>query len=344
MGPIIVTTDLATLVAFDPATLKHRVRGKGDWWRVDPVTELDEVASGTVAILPVGDEGTFRVSLREGALAPDEQPRARGKIEGLGVHVPSGELFVGAAERLPGEGQDHPGTLPGTGAIVTLPPGRYALTVHALEWRDDRAFFDEDNEPLPNAPSDFVLVVTPAIEAPDVPFAIPPLLDLLPKREAKASTHVPGNVIKRRSAPEPARRPRGGARDGAGSERLEREGPRPRPLTAIQPVPDDRAPLSVERVTAAFREVMAERWLHPPARLDASAILLRPKDTKLLSHEVKVDDLLGKVTRIREHLRVLEARVNADETMAVEEIIDLEARVTGVYEALDALLAAIARH
>jgi hypothetical protein len=339
MGPIIVTTDLATLVAFDPAVLKHRVRGKGDWWRVEAITELDEVASGAVAILPVGGEGTYRVALREGALAADEQPRARGSIEGLGVHVPSGQLFVGAAERLPGDGRDRPSDVPGTGAIVELAPGRYALTVHALEWRDDRAFFDEDNEPLPTAPADFVLVVTPATDAPDVPFTIPALLDLLPKREAKASTHIPGNVIKRRSAPEPTRRPRG----ASSSERVEREGPRARPLTAIQPVPDERAPLSAERVTAAFREVMAERWLHPPAVLDASAILMRPKDTKLLSHEVKVDDLLGKITRVREQMRVLEAKVNADEKLPIEDIVDIETRVTGVYEALDALVALIAR-
>src|SRR5690606_30247764 len=150
---------------------------------VDAVTELPEVAEGKVALLPVGAEGTFRVSLREGALLDDEAPRARAKIEGLGLDVPSGLLFVGAAERLPGDGRDHPSPIPGTGALWELPPGRYALTVWALEWRDEPAFFDDDNEPLPGAPSDFVLVVAPTSESPDVPFELPALLDLLPKRE-----------------------------------------------------------------------------------------------------------------------------------------------------------------
>lgn len=338
-GPIVVTTDLATLVAFDPDALKHRVRAKDDWWRVEAVTELPEVADGKVAVLPVGAEGTFRVSLREGALRDDEAARARGKIEGLGLEVLSGQVFVGAAERLPGDGRDHPGAIPGTGALWPLGPGRYALTVWALEWRDDPAFFDEDNEPLANAPSDFVLVVTPTSEPVDVPFELPALLDLLPRREAKGSAVVPRHVVKRRSAPEPAPRSRG----PRSPEAPAREGPRPRPLSATQPVTDERGPASPERVAAAFRQVLAEQWLHPPERLDVEALVMRPRDRSLLAHEVKADLLLEKVTRVREHMRVLEAKVNTDERLEVEDIIDIETRITGVYEALEALLAFVAR-
>ncbi|MCO5172323.1 MAG: DUF6386 family protein, partial [Planctomycetes bacterium] len=240
-GPTVVTTDLATLVAFDPAALKHRVRAKDDWWRGGPITALPEVSEGQVALLPVGHEGTYRVALREGALEPDEAARARGKLEGLGLAVTSGQVFVGAAERLPGDGRDHPAPIPGTGALWPLAPGRYALTVWALEWRDDASFFDEDNEPLPAAPSDFVLVVAPADEPPDVPFDLPALLDLLPRREAKASALVPRHVVKRRSAPEPAPRARAAAPAPA------REGPRPPPLKATQPGPAGRAPLPRQR-------------------------------------------------------------------------------------------------
>lgn len=339
-GPIAVTTDLATLVAFDPHALKHRVRAKDDWWRVEAITGLPEVSEGKVAILPVGDEGTFRVALREGALGPDEAARARGKVEGLGLEVISGQVFVGAAERLPGDGRDHPSEIPGTGALWSLPPGRYALTVWALEWRDDAAFFDEDNEPLPAAPSDFVLVASPSDEPPDVPFELTALLDLLPRREAKGSERVPRHVVKRRSAPEVRPRGRGGA---GGTPTPAREGPRPRPLSATQPITDERGPASPERVAAAFRQVLAEAWLHPPERVDAAAIVLRPRDRALLSHEVTIDSLLEKVTRAREHLRVFEAKVNTDERLDVEEIIELEARVTGVYEALDGLIAMVAR-
>lgn len=336
-GPIAVTTDLATLVAFDPAALKHRVRAKDDWWRGGTPTALPEVAEGQVALLPIGDEGTYRVALREGSLEPDEAARARGKVEGLGLTVTSGQVFVGAAERLPGDGRDHPAPIPGTGALWPLEPGRYALTVWALEWRDDASFFDEDNEPLPTAPSDFVLVVAPAAEPPDVPFELPPLLDLLPRREAKASALVPRHVVKRRSAPEPTPRARSSAPAPA------REGPRPRPLMATQPVPDERAPLTRERAAAAFREVLAGRWLHPPARLDAAAVVLRPRDRTLLAHEVRTDQLLEKVTRVREHMRVLEAKVNTDERLTVEEIVDIEVRITGVYTALEDLIELVAR-
>lgn len=335
-GPIPVTTDLATLVAFDPDVLRHRVRAKDDWWRVDDVTALPEVSEAKMAVLPVGAEGTFRVALREGALEPDEQARARGRVEGLGLEVTSGRVFVGAAERLPGDGRDHPGTIPGTGALWPLEPGRYALTVWALDWRDEAAFFDEDNEPLPGAPADFVLVATRTDEPPDVPFQLPALLDLLPRREAKGSEVVPRHVVKRRSAPEPAPRARGASAPA-------REGPRPRPLSATQPVTDERGPASPERVAAAFRQVLAEHWLHPPERLDVEALVLRPRDRSLLSHEVKADVLLDKVTRVREQMRVLEAKVNGDERLDVCDIVDIEARITRVYESLDALLAFVAR-
>jgi hypothetical protein len=337
-GPIPVTTDLATLVAFDPDLLKHRVRVKNDWWRTEKVTALPEVAGGKIAVLPIGDEGTFRVSLREGGLEEAERARAKGKIEGLGLEVVSGRLFVGAAERLPGDGQDQPGEIPGTGALWSLEPGRYALTVWALGWRDEAAFFDEDNEPLPAAPSDFVLVVAPTAEPPDVPFELPSLLDLLPKREAKGGTHVPKHVVKRRSEPEPAPR-----RRSSSSERTTRDGPRPRPLAATAPVPEERAPLTEERVAATFREVLAESWLHPPQRLDVEAIVMRPHDRTLVTHEVKTDLLLEKVTRVRENMRVFEAKVNADERLPTEDIIALETRITGVYAALEDLIALVAR-
>ncbi len=50
-----------------------------------------------------------------------------------------------------------------------------------------------------------------------------------------------------------------------------------------------------------------------------------------------------KVTRVREHLRVFEAKVNADERLEVEDIVDVESRLTGVYLALEDLLALLAR-
>ncbi|MCO5167294.1 MAG: hypothetical protein M9894_13165, partial [Planctomycetes bacterium] len=106
---------------------------------------------------------------------------------------------------------------------------------------------------------------------------------------------------------------------------------------------DERAPLTRERAAAAFREVLAGRWLHPPARLDAAAVVLRPRDRTLLAHEVRVDQLLDKFTRVREHMRVLEAKVNADERLTVEEIVDIEVRITGVYQALEALIEQVAR-
>ena len=43
-------TDTATLAAFDPQVLEHRVDDQVDWWCLD-FSELDEVQTGTIALV-----------------------------------------------------------------------------------------------------------------------------------------------------------------------------------------------------------------------------------------------------------------------------------------------------
>jgi len=331
-----IETDLGTLAVFDAEVLRHRVRGKDDWWRHTPLHELDEVASGLAAILPIGQEGTYRVRLRRGELTEEEAGLARGSVAGLGVEVRSGELFWGAGERLPGDGRgDRLSAIPGTGATTELEPGEYSLEVHALEWRHDDAYYDEDNEVLPTAPADFVLLVRPRGEL-AVPAPVPSLLDLLPKREATASSRVPAHVRRRRPAsPEPRRRRSRGAPAPVLDDVFARE-PRER-------APEEVAAFTLPRVRGALAEVLAEAEGAVDDPLGVEALLLRPRDRGLMAHDVPVDGLLKKTTRVRDQLRVLEAKVNASKGLDLFDKGELQVPITRCYQAIEALLALVAQ-
>ncbi len=339
MGAIPFETDLGVLVAFDPEVLRPRARDASAWWRDVDAASVPEVAEGRAAILPLGHEGAFRCALRVGAATAEEERLTVGRLEGLGLEVTSGEVFVGAAERLPGDGKgERILAIPGTGAHFPVEPGRWSLEVRVLDWREDDAFYDEDNEPLASAPADFLLLVTPRAGDADVPLRFPQLLELLPQREATASARVPRHVRRPPSAAQPGP---GRRRGGGSAPELEPYVPPP-----LARAPEARGPFSWPAVRAAFREVLAHETAwgpHPPARLAVATVAFRPRDRTLLAHDVAVDALLEKATRIREQLRVLEAKVNADDRLDGFEQAGLQIRVTGVYEALDELLGWVAR-
>lgn len=342
-----IQTDLATLAVFDAEVLQHRSRQKGDWWRQGPLVELEELQDGRAALVPIGKEGRYRLEFRRGELSELQRGLVVGSVRGLGVEVRSGELFAGVAERLPGDGRGgRLSGIPGTGELYQVDPGRYALEVHVLDWRKEDAYFDEDAEPLPDAPADFVLVLGAPLAAGEMPPALdelPELLDLIPQAEIKGKAHVPQGVRRRPSAPEREprqRRPRGERADDE-PERLE---PAPPPEPLRETVGDVVAPLTAARAATTCLEVLDQALRHPPARLGAQQLRMRPKDRSLLSHDLEVDELLRKVTRVRENMRVLEQKLNAEERLDVYEQVELEVPITRVYQSLDALLDWLARH
>lgn len=213
MSAIPFETDVAALAVFDPEVLRHRVRAPKGWWREGSLEALPEVADGRCVLLSIGREGSYRVRLAPDGLTAAEQARAVGAVAGVGLAVTSGELFVGAADRLPGAGfGDRISRIPGTGEVLEVAPGDYAVEVHVLAWRDDDACYDEDGEVRPDAPADFVVILRPRTD-PVAVEALPDLLDLLPKVEAKGRAKVGNQPARRRSSPAPSR----GRRRSAGA-------------------------------------------------------------------------------------------------------------------------------
>lgn len=331
--PIPFSTDLATLVVFDPEELRHRVRESSTWWRGEPIHELDEVVDARIALFPLGKEGSYRVDLRRGELSEAELELAVGSQTGQGIKVSSGQVFVGAAERLPGEGRGSIiSAIPGTGAVLEVEPGEYALEVWVLHWRDDDAYYDEDGEVVSGAPADFVILLG------DRPAAFPPLeeltplRELLPKAEAKGKAKVTVQPRRRRASATPSS---GRRRRRKASPSVSRESAQPVPP---RHVPEQVAPYGASEVRAAFREVLYGSLLHPPEVLDLRRIDLAPRERHLLKSDVALDLLHKKLTRVREQLRVLEGKVNGSSSLAYFDKLDLQSAVTGVYEGLDGLL------
>jgi hypothetical protein len=103
-------------------------------------------------------------------------------------------------------------------------------------------------------------------------------------------------------------------------------------------VPEQIAPLSGELVRASFREVLYGNLLHPPKGTPLEMILFKPRESGMMAHDIDMPSLHGKVTRVRDKLRVLEAKVNANKALSFMERAEFETPITRAYEGLNALV------
>jgi hypothetical protein len=110
-------TDTATMCVFDVASLKHRLDDDADWWSI-PDAELEEVNRGNVAFLNLGSDGKYSFTFAEEVQYPQVE---------MSLHVPSGRLFVGAAEEITADGLE-PEAVRG-GIFIDVQPGEYTLRV-----------------------------------------------------------------------------------------------------------------------------------------------------------------------------------------------------------------------
>lgn len=281
-----IATDIALIALFDPALLKEHVKEPRRWWEKNPFG-TPERADGRLALWPLGGRGgLFRVRLGA-ALEESEAPYDRGTSPPAPLVVSAeGQVFLGPAERLPGDGYgDRYSAIPDKGGLLELAPGTYSITAHALDWRPEARFWDEENEPTPDAPPDFVLVYELVDALPPAPPApITPLLQLLPQKKARGGERVVTPMVRPR-APivlEDEKPKRGRAAAGGGQPAAKREPARPRaePLRIAPGKPGElREGARVRHATYGMGSVVFFREGFPKARVafDASG------------EEVKVD-------------------------------------------------------
>ncbi|MDF1664539.1 MAG: DUF6386 family protein [Planctomycetota bacterium] len=326
-GPAVsFTTDLGTLALFDPDVLDARIREPSDWWQEGSLLSLPEIASGAVIILPLGLEGDSSARISSGSLTELEQGYARQCFSGLSIEVTSGRIFLGAGERIPGDGRGLAAILPGQGGFYEVPKGHYDVKVQALDWHFDDRWYGANGSPKADAPPDFVFFLSPrdAASPYQAPEALPVLIQLRNRPEvkiAKASgTSLVGEARRqtRSKIPNAAK-----AAKSQPSQRL--KAPEPAELVALKQFFEDDPQLSAHRDPAPNLDFMGARFEICPA------------NETLKNHVWSVDDIFKKVTRVREQVRVLEQKVNSSELRPMEKM-DLAESVTGVYQSLAELL------
>jgi hypothetical protein len=122
-------TDVAAFMFFHPGRLEHRKDDPIDWWDSD--FRSDFVAGRFVAFCTSSD-GQFTMKFVRRELTPVEN-QALVARQSFRYHVQDGRLYWDNANNLPSEdrvsdAEDDPE------GWLTVPNGRYRLTVHALDW------------------------------------------------------------------------------------------------------------------------------------------------------------------------------------------------------------------
>jgi len=134
-------TDTATMCVYDLEALKHRLVDAADWWSLR-AEEMSEVSQGNAAFINLGKDGKFVV-------VTDSGQDSTGWLK-CNLKVPSGRVFVGAAEEVTSDGLE-PECIRG-GEWLQVAPGTYVLSVGRI---DDRIYLDLKpfDGPSVNSPS-----------------------------------------------------------------------------------------------------------------------------------------------------------------------------------------------
>jgi hypothetical protein len=114
---VAIATDTATICIYDLSALRHRVTDVGDWWSI-PRNELQELNLRNAAILNLGSDGTYEVSVRPLLAKTDVR---------ISLGAPSGKVFIGTGEEISGGGFEPTGQW--GGFFLDIAPGDYEVSI-----------------------------------------------------------------------------------------------------------------------------------------------------------------------------------------------------------------------
>ncbi|MCU0321829.1 MAG: hypothetical protein MUE72_05390 [Chitinophagaceae bacterium] len=72
---------------------------------------------------------------------------------------------------------------------------------------------------------------------------------------------------------------------------------------------------------------MANKW-------NDGTLILQPKDTSLQAKEVPIETFFHKIVMLRDRLRLIEQKINANKLLTDEEKVDLQQYITAIYGSL----------
>ena len=109
-----------------------------------------------------------------------------------------------------------------------------------------------------------------------------------------------------------------------------------RAAAELPPLPEELTDMTREEFAQAIRDALkeeeAEVRLAP--KWEGGTVVLKPGDAQTAPKEIALDALLHKVVMIRDRLRVLEQKINANEKLTDAEKVDMQQYVTRCYGSL----------
>ncbi|WP_041453409.1 hypothetical protein [Anaeromyxobacter dehalogenans] len=110
----------------------------------------------------------------------------------------------------------------------------------------------------------------------------------------------------------------------------------PAPATTFSvPLPEELTDMTREEFAQAIREALREDVPVPLApKWEGGTVVLKPGDPGTAPKEIPLDSLFHKIVMIRDRLRVLEQKVNANDKLTDTEKVELQQYVTRCYGSL----------
>jgi len=103
------------------------------------------------------------------------------------------------------------------------------------------------------------------------------------------------------------------------------------------PLPEELTDMTREEFAQAIREALREEEATPvrlAPKWEGGSVVLKPGDPSTQARELPLDALFHKIVMIRDRLRVLEQKINANEKLTDAEKVDLQQYVTRCYGSL----------
>ena len=113
-------------------------------------------------IASLGGDGVYRLRVTDGELTQAEHDYAAEVVQGLGVEVASGALFVGPGESLSADDVTVRDSGERGGILLGVPPGQYRADLYLIAWDKSPCWWTEGGQPPPpDAPADVVMILRP---------------------------------------------------------------------------------------------------------------------------------------------------------------------------------------
>ncbi|MFN7054613.1 hypothetical protein [Hyphomonas sp.] len=155
---LMVATDVATLALFDPGELAHTAGWPFSWFG-DAFAFEPECAAGRLVAWSTGSDGSFKLRVTTGALTAREAAYASPEWE-FPYTVHHGRVMVAGIDALEWALRTPPDVqgIDTYGEWVDMPPGNYAVTVHAIFWDEEPGSDEEGADTLANYTAVFRLL------------------------------------------------------------------------------------------------------------------------------------------------------------------------------------------